>query len=50
MKITITGSLGHISKPLTDELIRNGYKLLEEDESKEIYFIVISKLIFPAHL
>jgi uncharacterized protein YbjT (DUF2867 family) len=25
MKITITGSLGHISKPLTIELVKNGH-------------------------
>lgn len=28
MKIVVTGSLGHISKPLTEELVQKGYKII----------------------
>ena len=27
MKIVVTGSLGHISKPLTETLVKNGHEV-----------------------
>ena len=40
MKIIITGSLGHISKPLTKELLQKGYSLTvitsKAEKQKEI--------------
>ena len=35
MKITITGSLGHISKPLTEELVNKGHTVIVISSSSE---------------
>ena len=36
MKIVVTGSLGHISKPLTEELIKKGHSVTIVSHNKKI--------------
>ncbi len=48
MKITITGSLGHISKPLTQELVQKGHSITVISSNTEIKIVCF--LLLPASL